>query len=243
MNRSVLVVDDDRNIVRTLSDLLRRRGWRPRPAHSGEEAVEVVEAEPVAAVVMDVRMGGMNGVEALRAIRARRPHVPVVLMTAYSSRDLLAEAEALGAVRIYPKPLPLAELLTLLDRVAVRGERVLLVDDDAAFLRTLAGILGEHGHRALQASSLADALDLLHRDEPAVVVLDLKLDHRAPQEVVRAVRGAAPDSAALVLCSGFPDLMEETVASCPHGWFHATLAKPFPPERLLDLLEHLAPND
>ena len=243
MNRSVLVVDDDRNIVRTLSDLLRRKGWRPRAAHSGEEAVDAVTAEPFAAVVMDVRMGGMNGVEALRAIRATRPHLPVVLMTAYSTRELLAEAEALGALRIYPKPLPVPELLALLERAALRGQRVLLVDDDTAFLRTLGSILAEHGYRVLQAASLADALDLLQRDEPALVVLDLRLDQVPPAQAVRAVRAAAPDSAALVLCSGFPDLMEDTVAGCPDGWFHATLTKPFPPERLLDLLEHLPATD
>jgi DNA-binding NtrC family response regulator len=182
----------------------------------------------------------MNGVEALRAIREERPELPVILMTAYSTRELLAEADQLGALRIFPKPLPLADLLALLDRAALSGERVLLVDDDPNFLRTLGGILGEHGHTVLAASNLADALALLRRAEPAVVVLDLKLDHVAPREAVRAVHEAAKGSAALVLCSGYPALMEDTVAGCPTGWFHATLAKPFPPENLLALLERLS---
>ena len=238
MSRSILVVDDDRHMVKTLSDLLRRKGWAPVGAYSGEEAVAAATSRRFGAILMDVRMSGIDGVEAFRRIRDAQPAVPVVLMTAYSTRELLAEAERLGVLRIFAKPLPLDGLLELLTKAAEDGEPVLLVDDDPNFLRTLAAVLAEHGHRPLLASGVAEAVELLRRDSPGVVVLDLRLQDAQPQEAVLAIRQVSP-AVALVLCSGYPALVEDTVAQLPPEWFQAVLPKPFDPEHLLDLLERL----
>src|SRR5690606_9623216 len=116
MNSSVLIVDDDPYMVRTLCDVLRRRGYRTRGVHSGEEAVAVAEEQSWSAVVMDIRMAGMNGVETFRALRDRDPRVRVILMTAYSSPDLLREAEDAGVRRVLAKPFAIPELLETLRR-------------------------------------------------------------------------------------------------------------------------------
>lgn len=238
MNRRVLVVDDDRHMVKTLCDVLRRRGWQPDAAYSGEEAVEAAVGGHHGAILMDVRMSGMDGVQAFRAIRAAQPEVPVILMTAYSTRGLMEEAERLGVLRILAKPFPLADLLGLLEQAVDGGECVLVVDDDPEFLTTLCGLVQARGHLALRAASLAEALETLERQAPEVVVLDLKLDDVEPQEAILAIRRASP-GVALILCSGYPGVMAETVSSCPARWFHAALQKPFDPERLIGILDEL----
>lgn len=240
MTRRVLVVDDDRQIVRTLCDVLRRRRWQPEQAYSGEAAVAAAERTRFHAVVMDVRMSGINGVEAFRAIRGAQPDVPVILMTAYSTRGLLEEAERIGVLRILAKPFPLPELLALLEETVSTGNAVLVVDDDPEFLGTLCDLVEARGHRALRAGSLAQALETLERRSPRVIVLDLKLGGVEPQDAILAIREASP-GVALVLCSGYPRVMAETMSSCPERWFHAALQKPFDPEALLALLDDLPP--
>jgi DNA-binding NtrC family response regulator len=235
MSRAVLVVDDDRNIVRTLCDLLRRSGWTPHGVHSGEEAVAAAADGRYGAVVMDVRMAGIDGVAAFRAIRERQPRVPVVLMTAYSTRELLAEAERLGVLRILPKPLPLRQLLALLDDAVRQGEGVLLVDDDPNFLQSLSAVLAAAGHRPLAAATLEQALSRLHDDDPAVVVLDLKLDDVEPYDAVDAIRRES-STVSLILCSGYPELVKEILERFPEGYFEAVLTKPCDPARLLAIL-------
>ena len=239
MSRRVLVVDDDRQMVKTLCDVLRRQGWEPEAAYSGEEAVEAARRRRHDAVLMDVRMSGIDGVDAFRAVRERRPGMPVILMTAYSAQGLLAEAERLGVLRVLSKPFPLPELLALLAQAVEAGESVLVVDDDPEFLRTLCRLVEERGHRALNARSLEEALETLERRGPDVIVLDLKLDGVEPRDAILAIREASP-AVVLILCSGYPKVMEETVSSCPERWFHAALQKPFDPERLLGLLDDLA---
>jgi len=234
--KSILVADDDAGMARTLCDILRRRGWQPTEVHSGEEAVAAAAERRYAAVLMDVRMPGMNGVEAFREIHAAQPQTPVILMTAYAAPDLLAEAERDGVLRILPKPLPWTTLAGLLDEIARSSGSVLVVDDDRAFGDTLERILAGAGRRVWRATTIDEAVAHLAEHPPRVVVLDLVLDGLEPRETVAAIHAANP-AVLLILCSGYPRLMDETLSSVPSGWIYAGLLKPFPPRRLLDLLE------
>ncbi len=237
MTRSVLVVDDDRDMVKTIGGVLRLHGWAVTPAYTGDEAIRSVRSGSHAAVVMDVRMPGLNGVEAFRTIKRERPELPVILMTAYAAHELLATAEREGVLLILPKPLPLARLTAALEE-ATRSGPVLLLDDDHEFLETLAGVLANHDQPVLKAASLDQALDCLAEKRPAVIVMDLKLNHLEPQEAVVAIKHVSP-AVLLILYSGHPQLLDDTVSKLPGDWIYATLRKPFPPERLLTLLDAL----
>ncbi len=117
MPERILVVDDDPLMVRTLCDVLRHFGYEADGLASGEAAVEAVTRNPPAAVVMDIRMAGMSGVEALRQMRELRPNLPVILMTAHSSTEVLMEANMAGVDAVFSKPLALPMLLEILRKV------------------------------------------------------------------------------------------------------------------------------
>ncbi len=114
---TILVVDDDRQMVKTLTAVLQLKGWSTVSAFSGEEAIQTAKAQRFKAVLMDVRMPGINGVEAFREIRQAQPLTPVILMTAYAAHELLAQAEREGALMVLPKPVPWMTLTNLLDHV------------------------------------------------------------------------------------------------------------------------------
>jgi DNA-binding NtrC family response regulator len=238
MTRTVLVVDDDRQMVKTFAAVLNRRGWQSLTAFDGREAVEVARDNHVDVVLMDVRMPGMNGVEALRAIRQSKPLTPVILMTAYAAHDLLAQAERDGALSIMPKPVALPRLLGLLDQVIEADRSILIVDDDPQFLTTLTEVLSTSGRKVHKASTLEQALELLDSATPDIVVLDLKLDGAGPEDAVRAIKSARP-AAVLILYSGHPMMLDETLAALPSELVYASLKKPFSPGRLMGLLDDL----
>jgi DNA-binding NtrC family response regulator len=235
---TILVVDDDRQMVKTLSAVLQLHGWTTVGAYSGEEAIAANEAQTFTAVLMDVKMPGINGVDAFRVIRKARPGIPVVLMTAYAAHDLLEQAEREGALMVMPKPVSWPTLIGLLDRASTQPRSVLLVDDDPEFLGTLADVVSGHGVRVLRAQTMAQALHFLETEAPAIVVLDLRLDGVQPGDAVLAIKELSP-AVILILCTGYPRLLDQTLASIPHGWVHAGLTKPFAPERLLEVLDGL----
>ena len=208
--KTILVADDDRGMARTVCDILRRHGWSATEVHSGEAAVTAATAQRFAVVLMDVRMPGLNGVEAFRIIREAQPQTPVILMTAYAAPDLLSQAEREGVLQILPKPLPWNTLSGLLDKISALEGSVLVVDDDPSFLETLEAVLAASGRLVRRALAACDSVLAIRRMNPAVV---------------------------LILCSGHTRLMDETLSSLPPGWVFAGLIKPFPPRRLLDLLD------
>jgi len=237
MKGTILVVDDDRQMVKTLSAVLQLHGWTTVGAYSGEEAIAAADAQPFTAVLMDVKMPGINGVDAFRAIRKARPRLPVILMTAYAAYDLLEQAEREGALMVMPKPVSWPTLIGLLDRAST-PRSVLLVDDDPEFLSTLADVVAGHGVSVLRAQTLDEALRLLDSAAPAIVVLDLRLDGVQPSDAVLAIKELSP-AVILILCTGYPRLLDQTLAAVPQGWVHAGLTKPFAPERLLEVLDGL----
>ncbi|HET7565550.1 MAG TPA: response regulator [Gemmatimonadaceae bacterium] len=117
MTKRVLIVDDDRQMVRTLSDVVQLHGWEAHGAYSGEEAITSIQAHPFTIVLMDVRMEGASGVDALRAMKRIRPGIRVILMTAHTASDVIAAAEREGALHVLRKPVPLPELVEMLDAV------------------------------------------------------------------------------------------------------------------------------
>jgi DNA-binding NtrC family response regulator len=234
--RAILIVDDEVLMVKTLGDILRMRGWDVQGAHSGEDAVAYLRGgDTVDVVLMDVRMGGMTGVDALRLIRQEHPTLPVMLMTAYSTAELLADAERQGAVQILSKPVAVPGLIEILDGIT-EARRVLVVDDNPAYLTTVADILRAHGYAALRAQNLDDALELLAQSEPGVVLLDLRLETVDPATSVLAIHRADP-SVVLILYSGSESAIRESESNGLASIAHATLRKPFAPTELLGVLE------
>jgi DNA-binding NtrC family response regulator len=238
MKGTILVVDDDRTMVKTITAVLQFKGWATVGAYSGEEAIAANEAQDFTAVLMDVKMPGINGVDAFRAIRKSKPGMPVILMTAYAAHDLLEQAEREGALMVMPKPVSWPTLIGLLDRASTQPRSVLLVDDDPEFLATLADVVAGHGVSVLRAQTMAQALHFLETKEPAIVVLDLRLEGIQPGDAVLAIKELSP-AVILILCTGYPRLLDQTMAAVPEGWVHAGLTKPFAPERLLEVLDGL----
>lgn len=115
---TILVVDDDQVHRFMLCSMLKEWGWRCVEADDGTTAVAAVEKNSYDAVLMDVRMAKMDGREAFTHIQAISPHLPVIIMTAFSSVDDAVGAIQQGAHDYLTKPLDFDRLrLTLMRAV------------------------------------------------------------------------------------------------------------------------------
>ncbi|HMI47892.1 MAG TPA: response regulator [Gemmatimonadaceae bacterium] len=235
MTRRILIVDDEELMVKTLGDIVRLHGWEADAAYSGESAVEAVSSRDYAVVLMDVRMTGINGVEAFKLMKQVRPGIRVILMTAYTATEILAEAEREGALRILSKPVALAGLIDTLKEATTESRCVLVVDDDTAFLKTLRKLLEQNGFSTFTAPNLDAAIEMLENRTPGAVVLDLRLNGITAPETVLAIKHVSP-SVALILCSGYPAALDEAASTMSPQLIHATLHKPFPLHALLNIL-------
>lgn len=114
---SVLVVDDDAAILRTLLLTLKSLGCRAVGESGGEAALAAVEKYAPDLLLTDMRMEGLSGVEMIAAALERRPELICVLMTAFASYENAVAAIKAGAYDYLPKPFSMGELEHLLCRV------------------------------------------------------------------------------------------------------------------------------
>lgn len=105
---TVLLIEDDDDVRRVLSDALVELGYRIAVAENGAEAIALVEAAPVDVVVLDYVMPGMTGAETAKRLKAIRPDLPIVFASGHA--DTRALADVPGAHRLLRKPFAFDEL-------------------------------------------------------------------------------------------------------------------------------------
>jgi diguanylate cyclase (GGDEF)-like protein/PAS domain S-box-containing protein len=96
--QSLMLVDDEPNILNALKRLLRREGYQIHTAGSASEALELLAAHPVQVIVSDHRMPGMSGVEFLSRARDLYPNTRRIILSGYSDINTLTDAINRGAV-------------------------------------------------------------------------------------------------------------------------------------------------
>lgn len=124
---SVLVIDDEPVLQDVLQALLQGDGFEYLKAISAADGMEILSEAEVDVVLLDLMLPDRTGLELLPEIKEFDPHLPVVVITAYSSVESAIEAMRLGAFHYVPKPFKNEEVLHLVRRAAER--RKLLVEN------------------------------------------------------------------------------------------------------------------
>jgi len=118
--RSVLIVDDEKNILLTLSQSLEVLQLETDTATNGEEALAKLKEKEFGLILLDIRMPGMDGMEVLRQVREIRPDIRIIMISAYGTIEVAVEAMKLGAVDFIQKPFSPEEVRALVSRVLDR---------------------------------------------------------------------------------------------------------------------------
>src|SRR5208282_4913537 len=113
---TVLVVDDDHDMVSALHDILRQAGYRALSANSGHEALAMVKRETPDVLISDLRMAGMSGHGLQAELKRIAPDLPVIIITAFGSIQTAVESMKLGAFDYITKPFSNGELLLIVSR-------------------------------------------------------------------------------------------------------------------------------
>lgn len=106
----VMLVDDEKEFVHTLSERLQMRDIGTTTVYTGEQALEAIEKDEPEVMVLDLRMPGIDGIEVLRRVKHARPHVEVIVLTGHGSAEDEALARELGAFAYIEKPVSIQKL-------------------------------------------------------------------------------------------------------------------------------------
>jgi two-component system response regulator AtoC len=116
----ILIVDDYQPILFSMRRYLTAHGYEVHCASEKEEAEALINNTEYSAVVVDLRLTATDeneGLEIVGMVKARDPRTPVVMLTAYSTAAIEAEAMNLGAAAVLHKPVAVADVLALTNRM------------------------------------------------------------------------------------------------------------------------------
>jgi DNA-binding NtrC family response regulator len=131
---TVLLVDDEPQILIILSETLNAGGFTTHTCESGAEALAYLENHPVELMVTDLRMPVMSGTELLGEVRKRERDLPVVFLTGFGDMKSAVDAMRLGAFDYLNKPLDAERLIQTVKRAA---EHYRLVTENRTLIETL----------------------------------------------------------------------------------------------------------
>lgn len=122
--RSILLVEDDRLVLATLAQGLMRAGYIVNTAESVDEAEETLASgERPHLILLDVRMHDRSGLELAERLQSF-DHIPFMLLTAYSDREIIDQASALGALGYLVKPIDTAQLIPAIEAALSRADEL-----------------------------------------------------------------------------------------------------------------------
>jgi two-component system, response regulator PdtaR len=130
----VLIAEDEALIRLDLAEMLREEGYEVvGEAGDGQEAVELAEQLTPDLVILDVKMPRRDGIDAAREIAEKRI-APIVILTAFSQRDLVERARDAGAMAYLVKPFSITDLIPAIELAVTRYTEISALEKEVASL-------------------------------------------------------------------------------------------------------------
>lgn len=125
---SVLIADDDDVCRESLRDIVEPEGYRAVLACSGEEAIDIIQEEPIHLALFDLQMPRMTGLETVQLVHQIKAFLPCILVTANASQEVIRQAFQVRVYSVIPKPVSKQMLLYTMLR-ALKAHQEMLGDE------------------------------------------------------------------------------------------------------------------
>jgi response regulator NasT len=170
---TILVVDDNRLVLATLSDGLTRAGYTVYDADNGDDAILIARAHRPQLALLDIRMEGKSGFDVAHYLR-HQCAMPFMFLSAFSDEQTVAQVKALGAVAYLVKPLDIKQIVPAVEAAFAHIETETQVAAPPAEARaTPSASSGAHDTSAAMAVGVLMHRYSLSRDEAAARLLRL----------------------------------------------------------------------
>jgi len=121
---NVLLVDDEDEFVKSLSERMKMRDLEPGIALNGVQALKIVDEEIPDVMVLDLKMPGIDGLEVLRQVKKNYPQLLVIMLTGHGSEKVEEEARRLGAFEYLEKPTEMDKLVETIKKAYKHKQKI-----------------------------------------------------------------------------------------------------------------------
>jgi two-component system, NtrC family, response regulator HydG len=233
---SVLVVDDNKDLLNTFALILKRKGYIVDTAEDGLQALDKFGKRPFDVVLMDVIMPGLNGIDTLHKMREISSRAKVILMTAYCEDEQMQKAISEGACGALYKPVNIAKLMELLSDVT-KDPTILVVDDDDDFRYSLARLLELQEYKVITAVNGEDAIRIAREKVIDVAFVDIKMSVMDGLTASIKLKEIHPEII-IIMMTGYRDEVKTIIEKATEKGVLKCLYKPFDVSELKEIVNH-----
>ena len=224
MRLNILIVEDEKNLARTLAQALRLGSegrYDVEITESAEEAHKLLDAKSYDVVISDLRLPGEDGLSLITTIKEKTPDTHTILMTGYGSDEVEARADETTEGYL-TKPFDMLDLLLMVQKVISpeakangqalkygdleksKNRRILILEDDIGLRRIYTKALKKSHYEVDEAPSLQSARELLERFEYDIFICDIQIGRERGTDLLKEYQDKFADvGTQVVMCSAY----------------------------------------
>ncbi len=122
MAEDILIVDDEKSILKTLRGILEDEGFAVREAENGKAALDEVSRREPDIVLLDIWLPDLDGIEVLKQMKQSRPELPVVMMSGHGTIEMAVRSTKLGAYDFIEKPLGMEKTILTIQHALAQSK-------------------------------------------------------------------------------------------------------------------------
>ena len=243
----ILVVDDDPQLRLLLVDTLQTIGYEALGAGDGVEALKVMAREKIDLVISDISMPRIDGFQLAAELRKKYPLVRILLITGVATADSERRAMREKLCDGYlAKPFRIDRIENMIESVLRKaespaipkeGHRVLIVDDDLAFLDAMVETVASLGYQVSGESDCESALTALRTNTVSVVLADVSMPNMNGFDLLKVLKRHYPELPVVIMTG---HNLSEPAAAMIRDSADDYLTKPFRQEEVSEILSRFS---
>ena len=189
--KSVLIIEDDRDFAQWLLDVARQNGFKAVVTPRGKSALNLVREFSPAAITLDLSLPDMDGWHILNRLKSdlATRHIPVFVI---SAREEPRNVLRMGALRFFTKPIDESKIREIFEKAneldQTKAKKLLVIEDDESQRTSIRELVGNSTAKVVEASDGSAALQMLRSEPVDCVVLDLMLPDMSGFELIEKIR-------------------------------------------------------
>ena len=188
--RKVLIVDDSKDMLALLRQILESHQYVVSSAENGRKALRLAETENPGLIITDYQMPEMDGMALIMALKSKKAtrHIPTVMLTAKDEVESEVEVLDAGADDYMTKPVNKERLLARVGRFFIQRKKILIVDDSRDMLHLLQHILRSRNFLTVTAENVKQALSIIEEEKPDLIITDYYMPEMDGMALIREIK-------------------------------------------------------
>jgi DNA-binding response OmpR family regulator len=230
--QNILVIDDFAYIQLLFKNTLSKEGYQVHTAKTGQDAVKLIEQITFDLIILDINLPDINGVDLLSKLRQAGINIPVIIVSAFASSDLISNLSGLNVSGVFSKPVILEDFIVKLSEIFSGGKksdepskRLILLDENENIRNKLTKMFSKENYSLLSLGDGYEVISVLKNENNPLVIVDLDFSGNLTGiEVIRNIRQYSRDTKIIALTAS---ASRDMIIECKELNVNDFFVKPF----------------